>query len=57
MVALSIKKASIAADTAEVQMDSVIGTKGSKVLLTIYFVNLSLMFKACGNSRLDVTQG
>lgn len=30
-------------DTAEVQMDSVIGTKGGKVLLTIYFVNVSLM--------------
>lgn len=30
-------------DTAEVQMDSVIGTKGGKVLLTIYFVNVCLM--------------
>ena len=30
-------------DTAVVQMDSVIGSKGGKVLLTIYFVNVSLM--------------
>lgn len=30
-------------DTAEVQMDSVIGSRGGKVLLTIYFVNVSLM--------------
>jgi len=30
-------------DTAEVQMDSVIGIKGGKVLLTIYFVNVCLM--------------
>lgn len=30
-------------DTAEVQMDSVIGVKGGKVLLTIYFVNVNLM--------------
>lgn len=30
-------------DTAVVQMDSVIGSKGGKVLLTVYFVNVSLM--------------
>ena len=30
-------------DTAVVQMDSVIGSKGGKVLLTIYFVNVPLM--------------
>ena len=30
-------------DTAVVQMDSVIGSKGGKVLLTIYFANVSLM--------------
>ena len=30
-------------DTAVVQMDYVIGSKGGKVLLTIYFVNVSLM--------------
>ncbi len=30
-------------DTAVVQMDSVIGSRGGKVLLTIYFVNVSLM--------------
>ena len=30
-------------DTAVVQMDSVIGSKGGKVLLTIYFVKVSLM--------------
>ena len=28
-------------DTAVVQMDSVIGSKGGKVLLTIYFVNVT----------------
>lgn len=30
-------------DIAPVQMDTVIGSKGGKVLLTIYFVNVSLM--------------
>lgn len=30
-------------DTAVVQMDSVIGSRGGKVLLTVYFVNVSLM--------------
>lgn len=30
-------------DTAVVQMDSVIGSKGGKVLLTVFFVNVSLM--------------
>lgn len=30
-------------DIASVQMDSVIGTQGGKVLLTIYFVNVSMM--------------
>lgn len=30
-------------DLAEVQIDSVIGTKGGKVLLTVYFVNTCLM--------------
>ena len=30
-------------DVAPVQMDSVMGTQGGKVLLTIYFVNVSLM--------------
>lgn len=30
-------------DTAVVQMDSVIRSRGGKVLLTVYFVNVSLM--------------
>ena len=30
-------------DTAVVQMDSVIGSRGGKALLTVYFVNVSLM--------------
>lgn len=30
-------------DTAVVQMDSVIGSRGGKVLLTVFFVNVSLM--------------
>ena len=38
-------------DTAVVQMDSVIGSKGGKVLLTIYFVNVSLMLGFFAGSK------
>ena len=42
-------------DTAVVQMDSVIGSKGGKVLLTIYFVNGKVVIEKYNNIPLHAT--